>query len=106
MNDDPFTYQGSATIGGIAFTDVSLRECRDPFRTLLWTWEGTALLPPTAWPPPLFGMPDTPTLKLELSDGRTGEMCAAVRCDDGRWILEILGVGPVPKQVTSESLQS
>jgi hypothetical protein len=97
MNDGLFSYQGPATIGGVAFTEVSLHERRDPFRALLWTWEGTDVLPHAAWPPPLFGMPDTPTLKLQLPDGRTGAVCASARCDDGRWILEIISEGPVPE---------
>ncbi|GHD70222.1 hypothetical protein GCM10010317_077070 [Streptomyces mirabilis] len=100
MNGDLFSYQGSARIGGVAFDEVSLHERREPFRALLWSWEGTAAIPYTAWPPPLFGMPDTPTLKLELPDGRTGDLCASARCDDGRWILEISGEGPVPEQIT------
>lgn len=96
MNDGMFAYQGPATIGGIAFSEVFLQERRDSFRTLLWAWEGTAALPLATWPPPLFGMPNTPTLRLELPDGRAGEVCGSVRCDDGRWILEIIGEGPVP----------
>lgn len=99
-------YQGPATIGGVAFAEVSLRERHDPFRTLLWTWEGTAVLPLTAWPPPLFGMPDTPTLTLELPDGRTGEVCGSVRFGEGRWILEIMGVGSFPGQARSEGCRS
>lgn len=94
---DVFSYEGPATIGGVAFIEVSLRERRDPFRTLLWTWEGTAVIPLTAGPPLRFGMPDTPTLKLKLPDGRTGEVCGAVRFDDGRWTLEIIGEGPAPE---------
>lgn len=103
MNDTLLSYQGPAVIGGVAFNEVSLRERRDPFRSLLWSWEGTAALPHAAWPPPLFGMPATPTLELELPDGRTGEVCGSVRCDGGRWILEIVGEGPVPEQVTPEA---
>jgi hypothetical protein len=105
MNAGLFSYQGPATVGGIAFAEVSLHERCDPFRTLLWSWEGTAALPHTAWPPPLFGMPNTPTLKLELPDGRSGDVCASVRCDEGRWILEIFGEGPVPEQITAERCQ-
>lgn len=52
MSDGLFAYQGPAVIGGVAFTEVALSERRDLFRTLLWTWEGTAVLPLTAWPPP------------------------------------------------------
>ena len=98
VSDGLFSYQGPAVIGSIAFTEVSLRERRDPFRTLLWSWEGTAALPLEAWPPPLFGMPDTPTLKLELPDGRTGNVCASARCDEGRWTLEITGEGAMPER--------
>lgn len=106
MSDGPFAYQGPATIGGVAFTEVALRERLDPFRTLLWTWEGTAVIPLTAWPPPLFGMPDTPTLTLELPAGCTGEVCGSVRFEEGRWILEIMGEGPVPGPVTTERQES
>ncbi|MFE2710602.1 hypothetical protein ACFXKI_01075 [Streptomyces mirabilis] len=106
MGDSAFSYQGPATIGGVAFSEVALQERRDPFRTLIWSWEGTAVIPYAAWSPPLFGMPDTPTLKLQLPDGRTGDVCASARFDDGRWILEITGEGPVPEQITSERCQS
>lgn len=98
MSRSLFSYQGPAAIGGVAFTEVSLHERHDPFRSLLWSWEGTAVLPHTAWPPPLFGLPDTPTLRLVLPDGRTGAVCGSVRCDNGRWIMEILGEGPMPER--------
>lgn len=103
---DAFSYGGPATIGGVAFTEVSLRERSDPFRTLLWMWEGTAVIPLTAGPPPLFGMPNTPTLTLELPDGRTGEVCGSIRFDEGRWILEIMSEGPIPGQDAPERLEA
>jgi len=106
VSSSVFAYQGPAVIGGVDFAEVALRERRDPFRTHLWTWEGTAVLPLAAWPPPLFGMPDAPTLTLELPDGRTGEVCGSVRFDEGRWILEIMGEGPAPGPVTTERQES
>ncbi len=91
-----FIYQGPATIGGVAFAQVSLREERHPFEeSYLRSWEGTAAVPVTA-APPLFGMPDTPTLEVELPDGRKGRAHASARCDSGRWTLEITGDGPAP----------
>jgi hypothetical protein len=94
-----FAYEGPAVIGDVAFPEVSLREQRDPVfgipDGLLRSWNGTATIPPSAQPP-LFGMPNTPTLEVVLPDGRTGRACASARCDNGRWTLEITGEGPAP----------
>jgi hypothetical protein len=92
-----FTYEGPAIIGGVQFPHVSLHEERHPFDGFEYqrSWEGTARVPATA-PPPLFGMPNTPTLEVELPDGRKGKICASARCDNGRWTLEIMGEGPAP----------
>lgn len=95
-NAQLFIYEGPATIGGVAFDEVSLHEERQPFDLgYLRSWEGTAVVPVTA-APPLFGMPNTPTLEVELPDGRKGRACASARCDGGRWTLEITGAGPAP----------
>lgn len=95
-----FTYEGPATIGGVAFTEVSLHEQRQRMVDLVEgytrSWEGTATIPLSAWPPPLFGMPNTQTLELVLPDGRSGRICASARCDNGHWTLEIMGEGPAP----------
>lgn len=91
-----FFYEGPATIGGVAFSQVSLREERQPFDLVyLASWQGTAVVPASA-APPLFGMPNTPTLEVQLPDGRAGRVCASARCDKGRWTLEITGEGPAP----------
>lgn len=96
-NQGLFVYDGPATIGGVAFPEVSLREERQPlyFDGYLRSWKGLAAIPVTL-PPPLFGMPNTPTLEVELPDGRKGSVCASARCDDGRWTLEIMGEGTPP----------
>lgn len=96
MNDGLFFYEGPATIGGVAYTDVSLHEQRHPFDdSYVRSWEGTAVIPRPA-EPPLFGMPNTPTLEVELPDGRRGTACASARWDEGRWTLDIIGEGPAP----------
>lgn len=100
MTGGLFFYQGPATIGGVAFTEVSLREERHPFEdSYLQTWEGTAVVPATAMPP-LFGMPNTPTLEVQLPDGRMGRAFASAQHDAGRWTLEITGEGPAPGFLT------
>lgn len=93
-----FVYQGPATIGGVDFPEVSLHEERQPFDGFGYqrSWEGMALVLP-ANPPPLFGMPNTPTLDVVLPDGREGRVCASAEFRDGRWLLEITGVGPAPR---------
>lgn len=101
MNQPPhlqlFTYEGPAAIGGLAFDDVSLHEEPDPFSQHPTPhWKGTAVVPFAAWPPPHFGLPNTPTLEIVLPDGRRSELCAGVEFIDGRWTLDLWGTGPLP----------
>lgn len=92
-----FSYEGPAIIGGVHFDEVSLHEDSDPFGVRpAASWRGRAVVPFTAWTPPHFGLPDTPTLTVELPDGRRGEICASVEFVEQRWTLNVLGVGPVP----------
>jgi hypothetical protein len=94
---EPFAYQGPATIGGVAFEEVSLREEYHPFDfERPRSWRGSAVIPYTAWAPPHFGLPDTPTLEVELPDGRRGEVYAGADFVDNRWTLDLLGKGAVP----------
>lgn len=96
MSNGMFHYEGPATIGGFVFDEVSLHEERHPFdEHYLRSWEGTAVVP-IMTKPPLFGMPNTPTLEVELPDGRKGRAYASARCDNGRWTLDITGEGPAP----------
>lgn len=97
MSSALFFYEGPATIGGVAFDHVSLHEERHPFDGFDYqrSWEGVARIPAGA-APPLFGMPNKPSLEVELPDGRKGKVNATARRDDGRWSLEVTGEGPAP----------
>lgn len=91
---DPL-YEGPAVIGGVHFKSVSLREVQPTIPCDERTWKGTAIVPLTA-APPLFGMPNTPTLELELPDGRKGHVCAGADFDGEKWVLDLHGEGPLP----------
>jgi hypothetical protein len=88
-------YDGSATIDGVGWPSVSLREHRDGE---MRSWDGSAVMAvseaPAGFAPDLSSNePGT----VELPDGRHGKaLVTNIHFDGSTWRLELTGTGPAP----------
>lgn len=96
MSDIPFRYDGPATIDGITYPLVRLREETHPGG--LRSWHGSlsvhAQNPPAGFTPP--DMTRTGPTELRLADGRAGQAYMFPSFNGTVWTLEITGTGPAP----------
>jgi hypothetical protein len=94
-------YDGPATVDGIPFSDVRLRENADRIGTgVIKRWEGTAHVSKREAPntlPAWFESYEAP-VPVQLPSGGTGNahLIALTLTDGLWWDLELAGAGPSP----------
>lgn len=87
-------YQGPASIAGVSFPSVSLREESVGH---LRSWEGTTSFLPSAEPSGFTAdLLNTSTTIVQLPDGRQGDVFVSTSFDGQRWTLDLTGTGPAP----------
>lgn len=97
MSNTRFSYRGAATIGGLPFPAVQLRESTEEGE-LQRSWEGLATFSPANAPE---GFPASlernSAVPVELPDGRRGTAHVQdVDFDGARWTVRLLGEGLPP----------
>lgn len=97
MSNERFAYRGPATIGGVPFEAVLLRETTEPGDGIR-SWEGSLSFPVTDAPEGFPASLDTSgPARVELPDGREGTVLVDVGFDGSAWTVDLQGTGPAPR---------
>lgn len=87
-------YQGPASIGGVSFAAVVLREEHDG---RLRSWEGSTTFPASAQPEGFTAdFLNSPSTSVELPDGRKGDAFVSTSFNGNQWTLDVRGTGAAP----------